>query len=404
MRKTCAAIVLLGLAGLVSGCSSSSAPTPPADDNPSTPSDPAVLLFNAGDSPWVSDVSEDGSGNILIAGEENTINIFAVKLTASGVQTWNKYYTSGTIDVRVNRIFPEASGYLVAGSLNNESGSLFKMPLDVDGNASSATYYDCGGFLDSISNDAVRLSDGTVVYAGFSDRAGDCTTIIDYGNALMTGISSAGLQLYRSSYNYSAGYSESYNAITGLRGGGLACGGYAQVYDAGEGYSGPEQAILVKYSSGAVSWVKNFGYQSDDGGNAGIRGVVEASDFGFALLLWSGYTHKMYVIKTNSAGDFVWALNVGEGNSAYIGNEIIEAADAGFVIAGTGFAEGNQKGAVIKISSTGTKLWEYNSDYVPTAICKTADGGYVTAGSVYLGESGYKIFAFKMDDSGKRVW
>ena len=233
-------------ASAFSGCSDSSTPDPPDGDEEPAPSDLTVKLYNAGSSPWVSALIEDSLGNILISGEENETDLFAVQTDSTGTESWNKYYSSGTNFVSVNGMFQESSGYMIAGSLNNTEGSLFKMAIDNYGNASPATYYDCGGYMDSVSNDAVKLVDGTVVYAGTSDYADACSTFLDYGNALMTGITPAGLQAYRSSYNYSTGYSEAFNSVAETGGGGIAAAGYARVYDDGSGYSGPQQAIMVK--------------------------------------------------------------------------------------------------------------------------------------------------------------
>jgi hypothetical protein len=379
---------------------------------PTAVQDPPIKLFNTGASPWINDIIEDSSDNILVAGtQDDDQSIVVLKLSSAGTQVWNKYFPAGTY-VNTNNIFEVPSqGYLVTGGIESTLGSLFKMPIDPDGTNSAPSYFfpDCGPpywASGPLSSDSVRLSDGSVIFAGFTHYENNCGIFIDHGNAVITGINSSGTQYFWNDYNYADGYSENFASVIALSGGGFAAAGSANLYDDGSGYGGPRDAILVKTGvSGTVIWTKNYGYKTDDLGNAGIIDLIQTSDNGYAMLAWSGYYYDMYVIKTDSSGNSTSAFNAATGDSCYKGRKLVQSDDGGFVIAGQG---SGCRGAVVKMSATGIKVWEYNLDsdlgYEPTAIVKSASGGYLIAGGVNVSMGVYKIFVFKLNDSGERIW
>ena len=366
--------------------------------------DPPIKLFGAGASPWINDIMEDSSNNILVAGtQDEDQSVVVLKLDSAGTMAWNKYFPAGT-SIATHNIFevlPPSSGYLVTGGIDSNLGVLFKMPLDTAGNQSTASYFDCNDiFIES--NDSVMLQDGTIIFVGFTQFKDNGNTFIPYGNALITGINSSGTQYFRSDYSYAEGYSTTFNSVIALSGGGFAAAGSANLYDDGSGYGGPYNAILVKTDSlGSVIWTKNYGYITDDLGNGGIIDLIQTSDNGYAMLAWLGYNYDMYVIKTDSSGNSTSAFNAATGDSCYRGRKFVQSGDNGFVIVGQG---SGCHGAVVKMSAAGAKVWEYNTDYNPTAIVKSASGGYLIAGDAYVDLGVYKIFVFKLDDLGKRVW
>lgn len=121
MKKICVCLItfilffsLMGLYGCGGGGDDGGNTTAaPVDEtgnpvDPSTPpsNDPAVKMFNAGDSPWVSDIIEDSSGNILaVSSDENDTHVTVLKLDSSGTQLFNRYTASGTTWVNATNIF-----------------------------------------------------------------------------------------------------------------------------------------------------------------------------------------------------------------------------------------------------------------------------------------------------------
>jgi len=300
-----------------------------------------IKLFNVGESPVISDILESSAGHILVAGSQNNQrSVYVLKLDAAANQVWNKYYPAGTY-VSVCHIYElSPDDYLVTGDIDATQGALFKMPLTGSGTASPSTQVD--DWLSTVGWDTVRLPNGSIVYAGFTDIKDNGTTQIPYGDALLTGVNTAGTQYFRQNYNFAEGNSDVFYAL------------------------------------------------------------VATSDGGFAVLLRSGYGYKMYVIITDSGGNIKKAVNIDN----YTGIRMITAADGGLVIAGR---NAESRGVVVKLNSSGDKVWEYvsyfdSTDYAPQTIVRASDGTYLVAGSIHMGDEVYKTFVFKLDDAGRRVW
>ena len=361
-----------------------------------------IKLFNVGESPVISDILESSAGHILVAGSQsNQRSVYVLKLDAAANQVWNKYYPAGTY-VSVCHIYEVSpDDYLVTGDIDATQGALFKMPLTGSGTASPSTQVD--DRLSTVGWDTVRLPNGSIVYAGFTDIKDNGTTQIPYGDALLTGVNTAGTQYFRQNYNFAEGNSDVFYALIATSDGGFAAAGQTSLYDKGDGYGGPRNAILAKTgAAGNLLWFKNFGYISDNLGNDGAIDLVQLSDGGFAVLLRSGYGYKMYVIITDSGGNIKKAVNIDN----YTGIRMITAADGGLVIAGR---NAESRGVVVKLNSSGDKVWEYvsyfdSTDYTPQTIVRASDGTYLVAGSIHMGDEVYKTFVFKLDDAGRRVW
>jgi hypothetical protein len=246
------------------------------------------------------------------------------------------------------------------------------------------------------------LSDGSVIFAGSTSFKNNCGIGFDYGHAVITGINSSGTQYFWNDYDYAPGYSENFNSVIALSGGGFAAAGEAILDDDGSGNSGPWNAILVKTdASGNEIWTKKYGYKTYDLHDSGVLDLIQTSDNGYAMLAWLGYDYSMYVIKTDSSGNSTSEFNAATGDSCYQGRKFVQSEDNGFVIVGQG---SGCAGAVVKMSAAGAKVWEYNfGDYLPTAILKSASGGYLIAGRAHVSVVD-KIFVFKLNDFGERIW
>lgn len=71
------------------------------------------------------------------------------------------------------------------------------------------------------------------------------------------------------------------------------------------------------------------------------------------------------------------------------------------MIAGQG---ADSEGAVVKLDSSGTKVWEYNMEGQATAIARCSGGGYIVAGNVTPEFAVDKTFVLKLDANGSRIW
>lgn len=122
----------------------------------------------------------------------------------------------------------------------------------------------------------------------------------------------------------------------------------------------------------------------------------------------------MFVMKTNSAGDSLWSVNIGD-NNYDVCEKIIEAHDGNYILAGIHISANDtmeilRSGYIVKINDTGDTIWTfYYSDTSDTgfkSIVQTSDGNYIAAGSFKTVPFGnqYKILILKFDEEGDTIW
>lgn len=158
-----------------------------------------------------------------------------------------------------------------------------------------------------------------------------------------------------------------------------------------------DYGVIKVSSSGVKQWATNYGGTSSDRGacirqtpDGGFIMIGESSSLSGAFSQNNG-TSDMGVIKIASSGAVEWAKNYG-GTSNESGVYVNFTLDGNYVLlgsstsAGGDFSQlnGSQDYGVIKISTSGTKIWARNygglgSD-IPSSIFPTSDGGYIING------------------------
>lgn len=203
-----------------------------------------------------------------------------------------------------------------------------------------------------------------------------------------------------------------------------------------------DDIVIVKYdASGNVLWARTAGGSGteyptsaavDDNGDLYVTGLFESStiDFGGTVLSSSGGP-DLFIVKYNTAGHVVWALDgIGSGNDA--GRSIAVDASGNVYVAGTFFSATLQLGSVqlinsssadmflVKYNSSGDVLWATNStgdwEETPLGLAVDLNGnvfvtGYfnssiATFGSLVLTKTGGYIdmFIIKYDQNGQALW
>ncbi|MDD5529555.1 MAG: T9SS type A sorting domain-containing protein [bacterium] len=170
---------------------------------------------------------------------------------------------------------------------------------------------------------------------------------------------------------------------------------------------------LIKTNfSGDTIWTKTFG---DTGGDYGSS-VQQTQDGGFII---AGMTfsfgagipdfQNVYLIKTNSSGDPLWTKIFG-GTNFDEGNSVQQTQDGGFIVAGeTGsFGAGNRDVYLIKTNSSGDSLWartfggtNYEGGY---SVQQTQDSGFIVAGTTCPFGDGGDIYIVRTNSSGDTLW
>ncbi|MGB1284857.1 MAG: hypothetical protein ACPG44_10415, partial [Polaribacter sp.] len=155
---------------------------------------------------------------------------------------------------------------------------------------------------------------------------------------------------------------------------------------------------------GTISWQKTFGYSGADTGTT----LIQTNDNGYLIsgaldVSSSGGKGNSKSTKTQHAGGDIWAIKLNAVGtkewSKYYGGSftdtplgIVKTADNGYIIAGSSDSNDvditNNKGSydfwVIKISSTGSLVWEKNFGGSEideaTGITTTNDGNFIIVG------------------------
>jgi hypothetical protein len=177
--------------------------------------------------------------------------------------------------------------------------------------------------------------------------------------------------------------------------------------------SGPysRQLFLIKTDGfGSAVWTKTYG---GNGSEQGLS-VKQTPDGGYVVVgntTSYGSTFQVYLLRTNSQGDTLWAKTYG-GSDFETGNSIDLTGDGGFIIAGWtySYGAGNADVYLIKTDFLGEVEWTktYGGVREDMAIYveQTFDGGYVIAGwtESFSGRANCNMYLIKTDSLGDTLW
>ncbi len=188
--------------------------------------------------------------------------------------------------------------------------------------------------------------------------------------------------------------------------------------------AGATYAMLTKTdSNGNVLWNKKYSLavRDLDTGEALVWVVRQTADGGYVLVGTTAGSHAadLYVIRTDSNGDLVWAKSYEHDNSSLrfsMGLDILESLSGDFVIAGSldkdqTLTQYNYP-YILKISSTGTLITAKFFDSVPvqvfqsgfSSVEQTPDGGFFFTGMGGYGGFGDQAQLLKTDVDFNMQW
>lgn len=181
---------------------------------------------------------------------------------------------------------------------------------------------------------------------------------------------------------------------------GFILAGYSKI----QWYTGNERIHLVKIdANGNLEWEKRI-FVKDGAARANGFGVIQASDGGYIVVgaFMIGDTQTdIYVCKTDSKGNVEWEQSFGGAGWDYA-YSVSQTKDNGFIVAGH-MEAGGRKLTLIKFDESGSVEWQQNyqstNDFTGKSVKQTTDGGYVVTGY-----DGSKIFLVKINSTGSKLW
>jgi putative intracellular protease/amidase len=190
--------------------------------------------------------------------------------------------------------------------------------------------------------------------------------------------------------------------------GGYVVIGYTESFGAGES----DAYLISTDSAGNEVWTKTFGGSGPEMGGS----VDETSDGGYVIVGASGsYSDNsdVYLVKTNPEGNEVWSTTVSH-PSAHLnydwGNSVRETNDGGYIIVGNSDLERDLMDVyLIKTDSEGNAVWaqafgERFYDY-GSSVRETSEGGYIVSGATKSAVTGQNdVYVRKVDSEGREVW
>ncbi|GAA4803959.1 hypothetical protein [Litoribaculum gwangyangense] len=219
--------------------------------------------------------------------------------------------------------------------------------------------------------------------------------------------------------------------------GGFAIIGYSKSndIDVSENFGAQDFWILKLNSSGNITWQKSFGFS---GADIGIS-IIQTNDNGFLLTgvldvsasggLGNSKNASIkhaggdyWVIKLDPSGNKQWSRYYG-GTFTDIPNDVIQTDDNGYIIVGSSDSndvdisanKGSYDFWVVKISETGTLLWEksFGGSEIDEAraITSSDDGNYVIVGDtrssdldVSMNKGAADLWIIKISSDGNLIW
>src|SRR5258706_1245043 len=177
-------------------------------------------------------------------------------------------------------------------------------------------------------------------------------------------------------------------------------------------FSAPfRDAYLIKTdTAGNILWAKTYGGSNDEV----CYYVALANTGGYALVggtkSFGAGENDLYIIRTDASGNVIWSAIAGGAYNDY-GWSAVQTIDRGFLV--SGFSEtclgGCYQGLLVKTDSAGTILWTKmlggNGVETLNGIGRTTDGGYIVTGETSTNSFGSSdTWLVKLNANGDTLW
>ncbi|TKJ42105.1 hypothetical protein CEE37_00050 [candidate division LCP-89 bacterium B3_LCP] len=321
-------------------------------------------------------------------------DMYLVKIDSPGNLEWEQTYGGGEYEECRSVQQTSDGGYILGGNIEvNEGHDIYLVKTDSLGNLEWDQTF--GGSSPEYCYSVQQTTDGGYILGGetFSFGAGDYDMYLVKTNSL-------GIMEWDATFGGSD--CDRCNSVQKTIDGGYILGGDSWSFGAGN-----YDMYLVKTDSlGNQEWQQTYG---GDGWDY-CYSVQQTGDGGFILggstPSYGAGMRDMYLVKTDSLGNFVWQQTFGGSNIDYCFS-VQQTVDGGYILGGWTKSFGAcSQGSIylVKTDYLGNQEWQQSFSRANQTVCysvqQTADGGYILGG--YVWESGINsdMYLMKLDAGG----
>lgn len=252
-----------------------------------------------------------------------------------------------------------------------------------------------GGIENDRCSDAFQTFDGGYIVVGYTDSYG-----AGRSDVWLIKTDASGDTLWTRTFG--GPKSDRGVAVQQTSDGGYIITGNTESYGAGEW----DVWLIKTDASGDTLWTRTFGGASGDTGNAVLQTfdggyIIAGGTYSYAVGDWD-----VWLIKTDAAGDSVWARIFG-GSHSDSGNDIQQTLDGGYIITGHTYSD-SWDFWLIKTDAEGDSLWTVTYDGGGNdhgySVRQTSDGGYIIAGDTYIDGASFEVLLIKCEATGEITW
>ncbi len=347
----------------------------------------------------VIDKTEDGG--FIIGGStasfSSSQDMYVIKLDSLASIQWSKVYNSpGSID-RIHGIKQNSDGgYYISGYIEGGFGFLDEIMMKIDPYGNIIWAKNFGGIEADELRQLKVTPNGGMITAGYNASFG-----VGAKEVQAIKLSSDGNIEWAKTYG--TFYEDFNSSIIISSDGNYVLSGAVDI----TGGYGIRPTLIKLDTLGNVIWAKYYSGFYEDWG----RDVIQTPDGGFLLVgittsFGIGFSNDVYLIKTDSLGNVLWAKAYG-GPAEDIAYGATLTSDGKYVIAGytnsSGF--GSYDGLLMKVDSNGNLEWfhtygGYSTDYL-IDVLELQDNGLVALGKRASNTfGGDDIYLIKTDENG----
>ena len=344
------------------------------------------------------DVIQLSDGGYVFVGETESygsgqLDLWVVRTDSLGTILWDKTAGGGYDDCGYSIAFSPDGGFVIAGktaSFGSGYDDVYLVKLSAGGQILWEKVY--GGESYDEARCIKAVPDGGYIVAGRTKSFG-----AGYYDVYLLRLNENGDTLWTKTFG-GDNNDEAYCVEVTDDGGFVVAGKTASV-----GSPGSNVLLLKVSSSGVGEWMEAYGDINWDEGYS----VVQTEDGGFLVagktLSSETGSFDMYLVRTNSEGDSLWARTIGGSgdDEAWCLRKI---GDENYILTGGSRGGEDFQAVLYMLDSAGNTVWsrDYGGplDDEGFSVLSTADGGFMIAGKSARNGGGDDAFLVKTDPDG----